>query len=687
LKRLLLACALLVACEQTDERQRSFPRPAPPDVLLLTIDTLRPDALGWVAGRNATPHLDALARSGVRFPAGVAPAPLTLPSHASMLTGLVPRRHGVRDNGQVLATGFPTLAEALHGAGYATAAFVSGFPLSRQFGIDRGFEHFDDALTAGEGAWLERPAADTVAAAAAWAARARSPWLLWVHLYEPHYPYEPPPRLRRPGPRGAYDGEAALADEAMGTLLRRLDGSSTRARLTLFAADHGESLGEHGEGTHGFFIYDSTLLVPVVVAWPGRIAPGESRAAIRLVDLAPTVLDLLGLPPWDGVDGASLVPLLAGRAQEPPPAYVETWQPWTSYGWSPLKGVRQGGWKLIVAPRPELYDLRADPGESRSLLDRARGKARELRAALAAAEARPAVASAAAASVDPEAAARLRALGYAGAGGTSEPPAGLPDPKDRAALRDLLTEGDELLRAGRHAEALARFEQVLRAEPTNRFAAVRSGLALVALGDLARAVPSLERAVALDPAGPETRAALAEALDRAGRFADSVPHWRELARLQPRRAFAWSNLGAALGRSGRVEEAVAALRTAAELEPANPDRRIRLGFAELAAGRPAAAAAQLEKAAALTGPDRFPHVGALGVLLAQAGRPEEARPWLLRTPREDPDYAESRLALARLELAAGRRAAAASALREALAADPRLEGRIAADPELRGLAR
>ncbi|HEX5759627.1 MAG TPA: sulfatase, partial [Thermoanaerobaculia bacterium] len=254
LRRLLLGCALLVSCRQSSEAPRAAGPVERPDVLLLTIDTLRPDALGWVAGRNATPHLDALARSGFRFPAAVAPAPLTLPAHASMLSGLVPRRHGVRDNGQVLGGGFPVLGEALRGAGYATAAFVSGFPLSRQFGIDRGFDHFDDRLTAGEGAWLERPAADTVAAAAAWAERARSPWFLWVHLYEPHYPYAPPARLRGPGPRGAYDGEAALADEAVGTLVRRLDARGRRQglpRLTLFAADHGESLGEHGEGTHG----------------------------------------------------------------------------------------------------------------------------------------------------------------------------------------------------------------------------------------------------------------------------------------------------------------------------------------------------------------------------------------------------------------------------------------------------
>ena len=258
--------------------------PARPDVLLISVDTLRPDALGWVAGRNPTPALDALAREGFRFPAAVSPVPLTLPSHVSIMTGLVPRRHGVRDNGQVLGAGPPTLAEALRANGYATAAFVGGFPLRAPFGLDRGFDHYDDALPPGEDAWRERPAPETTAAALSWlrsrttsAGPARAPFFLFVHYYDAHDPYTPPARLLGAGPRGAYDGEVRFVDESVGELRRGLhDLRLDRNLLTIFLGDHGEALGQHGEETHGFFVYDATVVVPLLFQFPGRLVPGAS---------------------------------------------------------------------------------------------------------------------------------------------------------------------------------------------------------------------------------------------------------------------------------------------------------------------------------------------------------------------------------------------------------------------------
>jgi len=665
------------------------------NLLLVTVDTLRPDALGWIGGGARTPEIDRLAAEGFRFPAAVAPVPLTLPSHTSLMTALVPPRHGVRDNGRLVGPGAATLAEALTGAGYATAAFVSGFPLSAEFGLDRGFAVYDDRLTAGEGAWLERPAAETTRAAAAWLAGAAEPWALWVHYYDPHYPYEPPPGLAGPGPHGAYDGEVAAVDRALGELLRAAEGRSGPL-LTVFTADHGESLGEHGEGTHGFFVYDATVLVPLAVRLPGRVEPGESRAPARLVDVAPTVLELLGLPPLadeSEIDGRSLAPLLAGTpgAAEPGPAYVETRQPWTSYGWAPLAGVRDAGYKLISAPRPELYDLRRDPGETENLLadgaaprPDAAAAARRLRAALRAVEARPPAAAEAAG--DPETLARLAALGYVGGGDppADEPPPGLPDPKDRIALREALTEADERLRRDRPAEALALFERVLAEEPANRFALSRSGIALRRLGETDRAAERLRRAAAADPAQPETRAALAEALLAAGRAEEAADAWAEVVRLQPRRASAWSNLGAALGRAGRPADAVAAMERALELEPGSAERRIRLAFAEHAAGRPADAARHLEEAAGLTG-DAFPHAGALGLILADLGRPAEARPWLAASRPAEPDFPAARLRLARLAAATGEEAAARRALAEALRAAPALRAEAVRHPELRPL--
>jgi arylsulfatase A-like enzyme/Flp pilus assembly protein TadD len=578
------------------------------------VDTLRPDALGWVAGRNATPALDALARGGVRFPAAVSPAPLTLPAHVSLMTGVLPRRHGVRDNGQVLGRSPATLAEALRAHGYATAAFVSGYTLRAQFGLDRGFDHYDDALPAGEDAWRERPAPQTTAAALSWIRSVvrsghRKPVFVFVHYYDAHDPYAPPARLTGAGPRGAYDGEVRYVDEAVGDLRRGLEAMGAgRDLLTIFAADHGESLGEHGEDTHGFFVYDATVLVPLVFHLPGRLSPAESRAPARLVDVAPTALDLLGLGGWGPVDGVSLMPALRGREQPVPPAYLESQQPWLGYGWAPLAAIRADGLKLIEAPRPELYDLRSDPGEKSDLSGRKPEVARRLMAELrrieggAPAATRPAP--------DPEALERLRALGYSG-GASGTPRAaskGLADPKDRVARKRALAEAEARMLERDHAAALAGFDAVLAAEPDNRLALLRSGASLVALSRPREAVPRLERLVEIDPDHGEARYVLADALTRAGERTRAIEQWQEVLRLQPRRAVAWSNLGAVLAQSGRAEDAARALERAHALEPANAVLADNLGAVRYR----------------------------LAVAAAREGRVEEARRWLGEAVKADP---------------------------------------------------
>jgi arylsulfatase A-like enzyme/Flp pilus assembly protein TadD len=580
--------------------------PSPPaNLLLITVDTLRPDALGWIGGINDTPALDALAGGGFRFPRAVTPVPLTLPAHVSLLTGLVPPRHGVRDNGQTLGAGAATLAERLAAAGRSTAAFVSGYPLDPIFGLDRGFDRYDATLPEGEQGWVERRAADTVDAALGWLAGARQPWFLWVHLYDPHDPYDPPRAFWKPGPRGAYDGEVAYADYHAGRLLEAARRASRAPLLTVFTADHGEALGEHRETTHGYFVYDSTVVVPLVFHFPGRLAAGESDRAARLIDVMPTVLELLGLPPAAGIDGVSLTPTLAGRPQPPEPAYVETRLPWVYFGWAPLSAVRHDGWKLIAAPHPELYDLAAAPGETVNRIDGDRRRARALQAELRRIEGLPAVGAATVA--DPEAVARLRALGYVGAGGgRGEPPPGLPDPTDRSEERRALLAAEELLRAGRRGEAIAAVEAVLARDPDNRFAALRSGVALLEAGRTERAVERLEHAVELDPDRAEARFALGDALARAGEPGRAAEQWLELVRLQPRRCEGWFNLGDALAAKGDFAAAAGAFESAAERLPDDPAAarrlaRARLGLArkELAAGRRDAARGSLAAALAL----------------------------------------------------------------------------------------
>lgn len=315
------------------------------------------------------------------------------------------------------------------------------------------------------------------------------------------------------------------------------------------------------------------------------------------------------------------------------PAYVETWQPWLSYGWAPLKALRQERWKLVAAPRPELYDLSRDPGELQNLFDAERDRARDLESLRRRIEARPAAGTPGAAD-DAEAVAKLRALGYVGAGGSAgEPPAsGLRDPKDAGELRELLTDGDGRLRRGDHRGAVRKFDAVLAQDPANRFALLRSGVALLADGETERAIPRLARAVEGSPGEPEARAALAKALLRTGRLDEAIPHAMEAARLQPRRAAAWADLGNTLGRAKRVPEAVEALERAVSLEPQDPGFAARLAFALHAAGRITDAARELERAARLSS-GKFPYSGALGVLLADLGRSEEARRWLAAASR------------------------------------------------------
>ncbi|MEM7051902.1 MAG: sulfatase-like hydrolase/transferase [Acidobacteriota bacterium] len=651
------------------------PAPPRPNVLLITVDTLRPDALGWIGGGDHTPALDRLAASGVRFPRALSPAPLTLPSHTSILTGLLPRRHGVRDNGQTVAPDLVTLGQSLKAVGYRSAAFVSGFPLVADFGLDGGFDHYDDDL--GESG-LERPAAATVDAALEWLrSEDTGPWFLWLHLYDPHDPYEPPAELRRPGPRGAYLGEVAAVDRALGRLLAATAGKST---LTVFTSDHGESLGEHGEQTHGFFAYQATLEVPLVISWPGRLAPAERSHRIQLVDLFPTLAGLLSLETPQDLDGVDLTPTLEGREQPVAAAYLESLRPWISYGWAPLRAVIAEGWKLIAAPRAELYDLDADPQEKNNLVDQERRRARALQQRLREIEALPARQSDQ--RLDRETRGKLRALGYLGGSSRrGEAPADAPDPKDRLDVWNLLGSAEAEIDAGRPREALALFDRALGRDPDNRFALARSADTLLGLGRPREAAQRARRATDLDPDQPEAHRTLALALGRLGDGKAAAKAWMEVVRLQPRRADGWMALGSSLGLAGEGARATAAFERAVELAPDDPQTHLRLGFARHGQGDRSGAIRALEEAARRSGAS-FAHNSSLGLLLVAAGSPDEARPWLTRATPREPDFVPARLALARLELAAERRPQARRALSDALAQAPALRDQLADDPAL-----
>jgi arylsulfatase A-like enzyme len=345
------------------------------NVLLVTIDTLRADALGaYGHPQAATPWIDRLAEAGVRFEHAYAHNVVTLPSHANILSGRYPLEHGLRDNsGFRFPRELETLATLLEARGYRTGAFISAFPLDSQFGLARGFEVYEDSFvnvdTKPDFLVQERRGEETVALARRWLeAPAEGPFFCWVHVFEPHFPYEPPPDIAARFPAQPYLGEVAASDAALGPLLEQVIEAGPQGRtLVVLTSDHGEALGEHGERTHGLFAYEGTIRIPLILFAPRLLRPGVVVEPVRHVDLLPTILDALGASVPEGLPGRSLLPLAAGAPGPTSPIYFESLSANLNRGWAPLHGVLRDRLKLIDLPIPELYDLASDPGESRNL--------------------------------------------------------------------------------------------------------------------------------------------------------------------------------------------------------------------------------------------------------------------------------------------------------------------------------
>jgi len=503
------------------------------NVLLLTLDTTRADSLECYGGTGVkTPHIDALAAGGALFEQCTTCAPITLPAHTSLMTSVDPYVHGVRNNGMVLpADGAPTLAEILSGRGYRTGALISAFVLGSQFGLDQGFDFYDDAFLSetgspgpGKGAGAkppgilnERPADRVCDSALAWLedhARGKGDgFFLWVHFWDPHEPYDPPPRfLRESG--SAYLGEVAFVDEQVGRLLAELETLGLDDdTIVILIGDHGEGLGDHGEETHACFVYDSTLHVPLIIRAPGAITAGTTVSSqVRVIDVAPTVLDLLGLPPREDVQGTSLLPLARGERTENLSAYSETLVPRYDYHFSQLRSLRRGGWKYIHAPRPELYRVLDDPGETQNLAadepDLVDTMRRHLRFLLAKA---PLPDDGAAGGADAGTRNRLMALGYMG--GWGDTPAGGEielfdpegeDPKDHVQGIALVQKGFEDLRRSRLPEARDLFLEAARLDPGWWVPKKMAALAVSQMGRPAEAIGLLEEVVAIHQGDAET---------------------------------------------------------------------------------------------------------------------------------------------------------------------------------------
>jgi arylsulfatase A-like enzyme/Tfp pilus assembly protein PilF len=629
-------------------------------IILVTIDTLRADRLGsYGSARGLTPALDRFARGAVRFTAAVTQVPLTLPAHATILTGLHPARHGVRTNdGFRLAPGVPTLAEAVRARGYATGAFIGGYPLHASSGLARGFDRYDDDFLRASGA-VERPADEVVRSAIGWIdARQTQPFFAWLHLFDPHSPYTPPAPFAahaNASPDALYDGEVAYTDAAVGRLFEHLQqtGLFSRAAI-LVVADHGESLGEHGERTHGTFLYDATVRVPLLVKLPEVAASRDVTVPVETADLAPTIASLAGAP-LGAVDGRSLLPLVAAgdaRVGDPDrPAYAESYYQSVLLGWSPLRAVRTSRWKFIEAPRPELYDLDGDPGELRNRIDDRAALAGGLRRALppltadASANRTPAAAAG-------EAAERLRSLGYVSGSTTPSPGTRAVDPKDRVDVWASIEDGIDRIGRDPHGARLA-FARALQLDPGN-------GLVMKYLADIdfrtghpQDARDGYRRAIAAQFRHPDAFVNLAAIAEQEGRLDEARAALMDAVQIEHADADAWNRLGLLEARRGAADAARQAFTRAIAAEPGRAEPYYNLAVIERRAGNEPAAQARLQEAIARNPvyPEALYELGT-GYLLART--PEPALEAYRSALRSRPDYAEALFGAARAALDLGR---------------------------------
>jgi choline-sulfatase len=530
-------------------------------VLMITIDTLRADRLGtygYAAARTST--LDALATRGTRFSHAYATAPITLTSHASMLTGRYPPHHGARHNGMAMEHGVPTIAEVLKRAGFNTAAFVSAFPLDRRFGLARGFDVYDDELPrSGDGRRAtERPGRATVDRALAWVRGRDSDTrvFVWVHLFEPHAPYGAPGDARDVSTR--YDEEIATADRE---IARLLDGwRDLPDTLVIATADHGEAFGEHGEIGHSIFVYDTTLRVPLLMAGPGVPSNALRDEPVTLADIAPTIATLVDLPPFDA-DGVDLQGAAARRPVRGRELYAESFAPLVDFGWASLRSLRRDGMKMIAAPRPELYDVETDTGETRNVVGERAQLASELLASIA--HLSGAELPSGGTQVDPDALARLRSLGYASGG---RAPAGpRVDPKDRifVAARIASVTSGEL--QGAAAERALR--DVLGDDPQNPQARQRLGFVLAESGRCAEAEPHFAVAIATTLPSADPFLGLAMCQAQRGAAGQSLTTLRQARQVEPGNPVVEANIGLTALQLGRLDEAVGALADAVKIDP------------------------------------------------------------------------------------------------------------------------
>ncbi len=644
---LAVIAALIVGAFLFARRSSSLPRNPKLSVLLISIDTLRADALGVYGNRKvATPWIDRLANDGVRFDAARAHNVVTFPSHANILSGLYPLTHGVRDN-----TGFrfpqnvPTLATRLKDRGFATGAFVSAFVLDGRFGLDRGFDVYDDR-TAGmerQSPFMvpDRSGPETVAAAMKWmASQAGKQTFTFVHLYDPHFPYrarEPFASRHRDAP---YYGEVEATDAALEALLRPiLEGPRGQDTLVVFTSDHGESLGEHGESTHGIFAYDATLHVPLIVRLPG-VSGRVVTAPVRHVDIVPTVLDALGLEVPGDLAGRSLWTLaLGGDAPASFSSYFESLSSSLNQGWAPLRGLFDGRFKYIDLPLPELYDIAADPKELKNLVASEPARLEALRNALG--RVRETDRGVTRGEEDKAAVEKLRALGYVGAAQAAPQKdryTESDDPKSLIGIDARNREVVSLFMDGRIDEAIALARTNLKERPDMAGASLQLAYLERARGNLAAAVEAARHAVTLKPLDSEAVSLLGAYLTEVGRPQEAIATLAPFVQATAPDFDVLTALGLAYSAVGDANRARDVFTRAQAADPSNAMGFVNIGTLDLMAGNRPAARAALERALDLDPSVARAH-NTLGVMAAEEGRiPEAIARWRRAVELNPSDY-------------------------------------------------
>ena len=688
---LLCSCAVVGALASAAIAPFQAPRPpaGKTPVILITIDTLRADRLtcyGYAKGKTA--NIDSLAADGVLFENAYAQTPITLPSHATILTGTYPMYHKVQDVVGRLRDGVPTLAESLKQNGYATGAFVGSTVLSARWRLNRGFDVYDDRFSVQEGLRqvdfdrLERRAEDVIAPTLGWLeAKAQQPFFLWVHLFDPHDPYTPPPPFSEEFRDRPYDGEIAYVDASLARLFEKLKGLGLYDRsFIVLMSDHGESLGEHQEMHHGYFVYDATLKIPLILKFPGsRFRGTRLPNKVRCVDIAPTILQQVSIPSPPSFQGESLLAMVAGkRAGVNLPVYSETYYPKVHFNWSPLFSYQPDDDKYIEAPRSELYDTRKDRQELNNVVQTNQALAGKLKSDLSSFQRRYSASgpqSDAAQQPDPETVARLKSLGYVAfttSSARSEADSSLPDPKDKVRVYNQLNRGIALSRRGMSDKAIEVLNQVAETEPNMPIVHFLLGTEYFDKRWYLKAIEEYKETLKHNPDSNVAMFNLARAYLESGQAENAEAGLKYLIEREPEHFGALHYLSLIYARRTRYQEAVEQELKALRIRPDYVEGYNNLGSFYLNLGQLDKAIEAYQKAVSLN-PDLVMVRLNLALAFIRKGSYDDAILVAREVIRKDPQRSLAHFYLGQALMAKGMKSEARESFQKAKELDPRLK--------------